>query len=88
MKFGDIYQLFKQSVEYELLWVLNSVFDNQIIIFESGGWVALLLYFLVNNVSMLRFICDKTAALYFWNLVWFIAEHVREVDKCVWTNKE
>ncbi|CAK8685130.1 unnamed protein product [Clavelina lepadiformis] len=41
----------------------------------------------VNDEAMLRFICDKTAVPYFSNLVWFIAEHVRLVDKCVRSNK-
>uniref|UniRef100_H2Y952 Uncharacterized protein n=1 Tax=Ciona savignyi TaxID=51511 RepID=H2Y952_CIOSA len=40
----------------------------------------------VNDRAMLRFIRDKTAAPYFSNLVWFIAEHVREVDNCVRNN--
>nr|XP_002127555.2 protein CLEC16A-like isoform X1 [Ciona intestinalis] len=40
----------------------------------------------VNDGAMLRFIRDKTAAPYFSNLVWFIAEHVREVDNCVHNN--
>nr|CAB3231606.1 protein CLEC16A-like [Phallusia mammillata] len=40
----------------------------------------------VNDHAMLRFIQDKTAAPYFSNLVWFIAEHVRQVDACVRAN--
>ncbi|XP_014244787.1 protein CLEC16A homolog isoform X2 [Cimex lectularius] len=37
----------------------------------------------VRDNSMLRFIRDKTAAPYFSNLVWFIGNHVIELDTCV-----
>ncbi|KAK7084878.1 Protein CL16A, partial [Halocaridina rubra] len=37
----------------------------------------------VNDQSMLQFICDRTAAPYFSNLVWFIGNHILEVDNCV-----
>ncbi|GBN30696.1 Protein CLEC16A [Araneus ventricosus] len=39
--------------------------------------------FKVDDKAMLKFIRDKTAAPYFSNLVWFIGEHVMELDKCV-----
>ncbi|KAG8195139.1 hypothetical protein JTE90_023316 [Oedothorax gibbosus] len=39
--------------------------------------------FRVDDKAMLKFIRDKTAAPYFSNLVWFIGEHVMELDKCV-----
>ncbi|XP_035223512.1 protein CLEC16A-like isoform X3 [Stegodyphus dumicola] len=39
--------------------------------------------FKVDDKAMLKFIRDKTAAPYFSNLVWFIKEHVTELDKCV-----
>jgi len=32
---------------------------------------------------MLKFIRDKTAAPYFSNLVWFIGNHVLELDTCI-----
>lgn len=37
----------------------------------------------VEDRSMLRFIRDRTAAPYFSNLVWFIGNHVLELDACV-----
>ena len=37
----------------------------------------------VNDDSMLKFIRDKTAAPYFSNLVWFIGNHILELDACV-----
>ncbi|XP_064087079.1 protein CLEC16A homolog isoform X3 [Macrobrachium nipponense] len=37
----------------------------------------------VDDQSMLQFICDRTAAPYFSNLVWFIGNHILEVDNCV-----
>lgn len=37
----------------------------------------------VQNMSMLQFIRDKTAAPYFSNLVWFIGKHILELDNCV-----
>lgn len=37
----------------------------------------------VEDKSMLKFIRDKTAAPYFSNLVWFIGNHVLELDICV-----
>nr|CAD7601801.1 unnamed protein product [Timema genevievae] len=37
----------------------------------------------VEDRSMLQFIRDKTAAPYFSNLVWFIGNHVLELDSCV-----
>jgi protein CLEC16A len=37
----------------------------------------------VEDKSMLKFIRDKTAAPYFSNLVWFIGNHVLELDSCV-----
>ena len=32
---------------------------------------------------MLRFVIDKTAVPYFANLVWFIGNHILEIDACV-----
>ncbi|CAL1291275.1 unnamed protein product [Larinioides sclopetarius] len=40
-------------------------------------------YRILDDKAMLKFIRDKTAAPYFSNLVWFIGEHVMELDKCV-----
>lgn len=37
----------------------------------------------VEDKSMLKFIRNKTAAPYFSNLVWFIGNHVLELDTCV-----
>ncbi|XP_012283658.1 protein CLEC16A homolog isoform X2 [Orussus abietinus] len=37
----------------------------------------------VEDASMLAFIRDKTAAPYFSNLVWFIGNHIIELDTCV-----
>jgi protein CLEC16A len=37
----------------------------------------------VDDKSMLQFIRDKTAAPYFSNLVWFIGNHVLEIDAAV-----
>ncbi|KAK9496662.1 hypothetical protein O3M35_013095 [Rhynocoris fuscipes] len=37
----------------------------------------------VQDHSMLKFIRNKTAAPYFSNLVWFIGNHVLELDTCV-----
>ncbi|CAB3372918.1 Hypothetical predicted protein [Cloeon dipterum] len=37
----------------------------------------------VDDKSMLKFIGDRTAAPYFSNLVWFIGNHVLELDNCV-----
>lgn len=39
--------------------------------------------FRVEEKSMLRFITDKTAVPYFSNLVWFIGNHVLEIDSCL-----
>lgn len=37
----------------------------------------------VEDASMLTFIRDRTAAPYFSNLVWFIGNHIIELDTCV-----
>jgi len=37
----------------------------------------------VDDDSMLRFVIDKTAVPYFANLVWFIGNHILEIDACV-----
>uniref|UniRef100_A0A6B2EJN9 Uncharacterized protein n=1 Tax=Phlebotomus kandelakii TaxID=1109342 RepID=A0A6B2EJN9_9DIPT len=37
----------------------------------------------VQNTNMLQFIRDRTAAPYFSNLVWFIGNHILELDACV-----
>lgn len=42
----------------------------------------------VQDASMLKFIEDKTAAPYFSNLVWFIGNHVLELDACVRNDAE
>ncbi|KAL7307491.1 hypothetical protein TKK_0000669 [Trichogramma kaykai] len=42
----------------------------------------------VEDASMLRFIRDKTAAPYFSNLVWFIGNHILELDTCVRTDAD
>uniref|UniRef100_A0A8C4QRE3 C-type lectin domain containing 16A n=1 Tax=Eptatretus burgeri TaxID=7764 RepID=A0A8C4QRE3_EPTBU len=42
----------------------------------------------VNNKAMLQFVWDRTAAPYFSNLVWFIGNHVMELDKCVCSDIE
>jgi protein CLEC16A len=39
--------------------------------------------FRVEETSMLKFITDRTAVPYFSNLVWFIGNHVLEIDKCL-----
>lgn len=36
----------------------------------------------VQNTNMLQFIRDRTAAPYFSNLVWFIGNHILELDAC------
>lgn len=42
----------------------------------------------VEDKSMLKFIRNKTAAPYFSNLVWFIGNHVLELDSCVKNDAE
>jgi len=37
----------------------------------------------VEDEAMLKFVTDKTAAPYFSNLVWFIGNHILEIDDCV-----
>ena len=37
----------------------------------------------VNDETTLNYICNKTAAPYFSNLVWFIGNHVIELDECL-----
>lgn len=37
----------------------------------------------VDDRSMLQFIRNRTAAPYFSNLVWFIGNHVLELDACI-----
>lgn len=39
--------------------------------------------FKVDEKSMLKFVCDRTAVPYFSNLVWFIGNHVLQLDKCL-----
>lgn len=39
--------------------------------------------FRVEETSMLKFITDRTAVPYFSNLVWFIGNHVLEIDNCL-----
>lgn len=39
--------------------------------------------FKVEDRSMLQFIRAKTAAPYFSNLVWFIGNHILELDACI-----
>jgi len=41
------------------------------------------LFVVVDERSMLRYIRDKTAAPYFSNLVWFIGGHVLELNDCI-----
>ena len=42
----------------------------------------------VEDESMLRFVIDKTAVPYFANLVWFIGNHILEIDACVRNDAE
>ncbi|KAL6259939.1 hypothetical protein P5V15_009849 [Pogonomyrmex californicus] len=42
----------------------------------------------VEDASMLAFIRDRTAAPYFSNLVWFIGDHIIELDICVRTDAD
>ncbi|KAG5322659.1 CL16A protein, partial [Pseudoatta argentina] len=42
----------------------------------------------VEDASMLAFIRDRTAAPYFSNLVWFIGDHIIELDTCVRNDAE
>ena len=42
----------------------------------------------VDDESMLRFVIDKTAVPYFANLVWFIGNHILEIDACVRNDAE
>lgn len=42
----------------------------------------------VNDQSMLQFIRDRTAAPYFSNLVWFIGNHILELENCVRSDVE
>lgn len=42
----------------------------------------------VEDASMLAFIRDRTAAPYFSNLVWFIGNHIIELDTCVRNDAE
>ena len=42
----------------------------------------------VGDETMLSFIRDKTAAPYFSNLVWFIGNHIVELDNCVRADAE
>ena len=37
----------------------------------------------VGDPAMLEYICNKTAAPYFSNLVWFIGNHIIELDECL-----
>lgn len=37
----------------------------------------------VSDPAMLEYICNKTAAPYFSNLVWFIGNHIIELDECL-----
>ena len=37
----------------------------------------------VDEESMLKFVIDKTAVPYFSNLVWFIGNHILDIDACV-----
>ncbi|XP_071105280.1 protein CLEC16A-like [Haliotis cracherodii] len=39
--------------------------------------------FRVDDKAMLRYIRDRTAAPYFSNLVWFIGQHILDLDLCV-----
>ena len=42
----------------------------------------------VEDESMLQFVIDKTAVPYFSNLVWFIGNHILEIDTCVKNDAE
>ena len=42
----------------------------------------------VEDKSMLAFIRDRTAAPYFSNLVWFIGNHIIELDTCIRNDAE
>jgi protein CLEC16A len=42
----------------------------------------------VADEATLNFICNRTAAPYFSNLVWFIGKHVLELDDCVRTDAQ
>ncbi len=42
----------------------------------------------VEEESMLKFVIDKTAVPYFANLVWFIGNHILEIDACVRNDAE
>ena len=37
----------------------------------------------IDEESMLKFVIDKTAVPYFSNLVWFIGNHILDMDACV-----
>ena len=37
----------------------------------------------IEDDSMLSFVIDKTAVPYFSNLVWFIGNHILDIDACI-----
>ena len=37
----------------------------------------------IDEDAMLKFVIDKTAVPYFSNLVWFIGNHILDIDACV-----
>ena len=51
-------------------------------------WFSLSIFILVEDKNTVDFICNKTAAPYFSNLVWFIGNHVLQLDICLEQNSE
>ena len=42
----------------------------------------------IEEESMIKFVIDKTAVPYFSNLVWFIGNHILDIDACVRNDAE
>lgn len=45
--------------------------------------IIMVLMYSVDDKASLEYICNKTAAPYFSNMVWFIGNHVIELDECL-----
>jgi len=86
MKNVKLYLVSQHTHDFPLYTEAIKFFNNSESMVRIAVRTLTLNVYRVREKSMLKFIRDKTAAPYFSNLVWFISNHVIELDSCIRNN--
>lgn len=82
------YVLLQHTNDFPLYTECIKFFNNSESMVRIAVRTLTLNVYRVDDKSMQKFIRNKTAAPYFSNLVWFIGNHVLELDGCIRENSE